>query len=88
MKAAGLAYKPVGLLLGAVSGAVAGALFRQSWKLVTQEDDAPDATDKDRRWQEILLAAALQGAVFAVVKAAVDRGGAHAVERMTGKWPE
>lgn len=88
MKGAGLAYKPVGWAVGALSGAVAGALFRQSWKLVTHEDDAPDATDKDRSWQEILLAAAVQGAIFAVVKATVDRAGAHAVERMTGHWPD
>jgi predicted metal-dependent enzyme (double-stranded beta helix superfamily) len=88
MKAAAIAYKPVGLVIGAVSGAVAGALFRQAWKLVTDEDDAPDATDKDRSWQEILLAAAVQGAIFAVVKAAVDRSGAHVVQRVTGHWPD
>ena len=88
MKAVGRAYKPVGLLLGAVSGAAAGALFRQPRKLVTHEDDAPDATDRDRSWQEILLAAAVQGAIFAVVRATVDRGGAHVVERMTGSWPD
>jgi hypothetical protein len=88
MKGAALAYKPVGLILGAVSGAVAGAVFRQSWKLVTHQDEAPDATDKDRGWQEILIAAAVQGAIFAVVKATVERGGAHVVARMTGGWPE
>ncbi|MFG1811105.1 DUF4235 domain-containing protein [Streptomyces sp. NPDC049040] len=88
MKAAALAYKPVGLLLGAVNGAVAGAVFRQSWKLVTHQEDAPDATDKDRGWQEILLAAAVQGAIFAVVKATVERVGAHAVQRVTGNWPQ
>ncbi|WP_405577637.1 DUF4235 domain-containing protein [Streptomyces sp. NBC_01190] len=87
MKAVSLAYKPVGLLLGALSGALAGALFRQSWKLLAHDDDAPDATDEDRGWQEILLASALQGAIFAVVKATVERTGAGAVKRLTGKWP-
>ncbi|GAA1567638.1 DUF4235 domain-containing protein [Dactylosporangium maewongense] len=82
-----LAYKPVGLLLGVAAGAVAGALFKQAWRLAGNDDDAPNATDEDRGWGEILAAAALQGAIFAVVKAAVDRGGAVAVRRTTGSWP-
>ncbi len=35
----------------------------------------------------MLLAAAVQGAIFAVVRTAVDRGGAVGVKRLTGKWP-
>ncbi|EPH41128.1 DUF4235 domain-containing protein [Streptomyces aurantiacus] len=87
MRAAKIAYKPVGLALGAVSGMLAGALFRQAWKGLGHEEDAPDATDEDRTWGEVLLAATLQGAIFAAVKAAVDRGGAAATRRMTGTWP-
>ncbi|GAA3246221.1 DUF4235 domain-containing protein [Dactylosporangium siamense] len=82
-----LAYKPVGLLLGVAAGAAAGALFKQAWRLAGHDDDAPNATDEDRGWGEILAAAALQGAIFAIVKAAVDRGGAVAVRRTTGYWP-
>ncbi|MFJ7271700.1 DUF4235 domain-containing protein [Streptomyces sp. NPDC099050] len=37
--------------------------------------------------KQILLAAAIQGAMFAVVKASVDRSGAVAIRRMTGTWP-
>ncbi|MGW4440584.1 DUF4235 domain-containing protein [Streptomyces sp. NPDC004596] len=82
-----MAYKPVGLALGAVSGMLAGGLFKQAWKLVGHDDDAPDATDEDRGWREVLLAATLQGAIFAGVKAAVDRAGAVATRRLTGTWP-
>jgi predicted metal-dependent enzyme (double-stranded beta helix superfamily) len=81
------AYKPVGLLLGIGAGVLAGAIFRQVWKLTAGDGDAPDATDEERGWGEILAAAALQGAIFAVVRAAVDRGGAVAVRRLTGRWP-
>ncbi|RSS66751.1 DUF4235 domain-containing protein [Streptomyces sp. WAC06614] len=87
MTASKIAYRPVGLLLGAASGMVAGAAFKQAWKMIGREDDAPEATDEDRTWQEVLIAAALQGAIFAVVKAAVDRGGAAATRRLTGTWP-
>ncbi|MEU6863825.1 DUF4235 domain-containing protein [Streptomyces sp. NPDC046876] len=87
MKASAIAYKPVGLALGAASGLIAGAAFKQAWKMIGHEDDAPDATDEQRTWQEVLFAAALQGAIFAVVKAAVDRAGAAATRRLTGTWP-
>lgn len=40
MKASKIAYKPVGLLLGATSGTIAGAAFKQSWKMIGRDDDA------------------------------------------------
>jgi uncharacterized protein DUF4235 len=47
-KAVKLAYKPVGMLLGAGAGLIAGLVFKQVWKLAGHDDDAPDATDQDR----------------------------------------
>jgi hypothetical protein len=82
-----LLYKPVSLLISVLGGVVAGAIFKRIWKLAAHEDEAPKATDAARGWSEILVAAALQGAIFAVVKAAVDRGAATGTRRMTGYWP-
>ncbi|MGW0362869.1 DUF4235 domain-containing protein [Streptomyces sp. NPDC002990] len=87
MRASKVVYKPVGLVLGSLTGAVAGFVFKQLWKRLRHEEDAPNATDEDRAWREILIAAALQGAVFAAVKAIVDRGGAVVTKRLTGVWP-
>jgi hypothetical protein len=82
-----VAYKPVGILMGIAAGALAGVVFKQVWKLAAGDGDAPNATDEDRGWGEILAAAALQGAIFAIVRAAVDRGGATGVRKLTGDWP-
>ncbi|MFB6956082.1 DUF4235 domain-containing protein [Streptomyces sp. NPDC056309] len=82
-----LVYQPVGLVLGWAGGALAGWAFRATWKAIRHEDETPEPLDKDRRWGEILLAAAVQGAIFAVVRSAVDRAGATAVERSIGVWP-
>ncbi|GAA1894666.1 DUF4235 domain-containing protein [Asanoa iriomotensis] len=82
-----MAYKPVGVLLGVAAGGLAGVVFKQVWKRISGDDDAPNATDEDRGWGEVLIAATLQGAIFALVKAAVDRGGAAGVKRLTGRWP-
>ena len=86
-KVSKIAYKPVGLLLGIGAGAVAGFVFKEVWKLASGDDEAPSATDEDRGWGEVLAAAALQGAIFALVKAVVDRGGATGVRKLTGNWP-
>jgi predicted metal-dependent enzyme (double-stranded beta helix superfamily) len=83
-----IAYKPVGLIGGAVAGVVAGFAFKRLWRLAADEPDTPEATDENRHWPEILLAAALQGAIFAVVKATVDRAGATGMRRLTGQWPQ
>ena len=82
-----LLFKPVGLIAGAGAGLVAGYVFKKVWQLASGEDDAPDALDSERGWGEVLVAAALQGAIFAIVKAAVDRGSAEGVRRLTGSWP-
>ncbi len=85
--AAKLAYKPVGLVLGMAASAVSGLAFRQVWKRVGGGDQLPDARDPTRDWAEVLFAAALQGAIFALVRAAADRAGAAGVGRAVGDWP-
>lgn len=82
-----LLYKPLGLLIGVAGGLVAGAIFTRVWSLATGQDDAPEATDSDRSWREVLFAAGVHGAVFGVVKAALDRGGAAGFRKITGTWP-
>ena len=82
-----LLYRPLGIVFGVLGGMLAGTLFKQVWKLVRGEEDAPQATEGERSWAEVLPAAAVQGAVFAFVKAAVDRGGAEGFRKLTGVWP-
>ncbi|MET0237444.1 MAG: DUF4235 domain-containing protein [Kibdelosporangium sp.] len=82
-----LLYRPLGLLFGVLGGILASAVFTRIWKLATGEADAPSPTDQDRGWREILLAAGVQGAVFGLVKAAIDRGGAAGFRKLTGDWP-
>jgi hypothetical protein len=86
-KGAKLAYRPVGLIAGLVAGAVSGAIFKQVWKLVAKEDDAPTALQSEYSMTEVVLAAAIQGAIFAATKAAVDRAGARGFTKLTGSWP-
>ena len=80
-------YKPVSMLVSVLSGILAGAIFKRVWKLAAGEEETPTATDPKRGWREVLIAATLQGAIFALVKAALDRGAAEGTRRLTGYWP-
>jgi hypothetical protein len=82
-----LLYRPFGLLLGVLGGLLAGTIFKQIWKRVAGKEDAPKAKESEYGWREVLPAAMVQGAVFGLVKAAVDRSGARAFEKLTGSWP-
>ncbi|MET7300454.1 DUF4235 domain-containing protein [Embleya sp. NPDC005575] len=82
-----LPYRPIGLLAGIGAGLLAGKLVDRAWTTLTGRDDAPDAWERDRGWTEILLAAAIEGAIFAVTRTAVERASAVGVERATGTWP-
>ena len=87
VSAAKLAYRPVGIVASIAAGAIASAVFKQIWKRVADEDDAPDAMQSEYGLGQVLLAATLQGALFALVKALIDRGGAKGFQRLTGSWP-
>lgn len=82
-------YRPIGLVSGVVSGALAGVVFKQLWKVASpsHSKDTPKALESEFPLREILLAAAVQGAIYATVKALVDRGGARAFEKTFGEWP-
>jgi hypothetical protein len=82
-----LLYKPFGLLFSVLGGILAGAAFKQIWKRVAGEEDSPKAKESEYGWKEILPAAAFQGAIFGLLKAAVDRGGAEGFRKLTGIWP-
>jgi predicted metal-dependent enzyme (double-stranded beta helix superfamily) len=82
-----LMYKPFSIIAGVLGGILAGVIFKQVWKLAAHEDEAPDKDDVQKGWGEVLIAATLQGAIFALVKTAVDRGAAEATLRLTGIWP-
>jgi hypothetical protein len=82
-----LLYKPLGIAFSVIGGLLGGMVFKQVWKLVAREEEAPKATSSDYGWRQVLPAAALQGAIFGLAKAAIDRGGATAVRKVTGYWP-
>ena len=88
-KSAKILYRPWGLMASLVGGLVAGQVFHLVWKRLDPESsgDAPKPLQSEYRLRKVVAAAAVQGAIFTVVRALINRGGAKAFERWTGEWP-
>ncbi|MDQ3406471.1 MAG: DUF4235 domain-containing protein [Actinomycetota bacterium] len=80
-----LLFRPLSMVISVLGGLVSAALFKRLWRAVSGDAEAPEATSPDHSTREVLLAALLQGAIFGVVKAGVDRAGAKGFRKMTGK---
>lgn len=88
MKAAKIAYTPASIGVSVVGGMIASKVFAQAWKRISDEEDAPSPRDlDDYSTREVLLGAALQGLIFGLVKAALDRAAAKGFKRLTGESP-
>lgn len=88
-KSAKILYRPWGLFASLLGGLVAGQIFQQVWKRLDPDssEDPPKPLESEYRLRKILIAAAVQGAIFTVVRALINRGGARIFERWTGEWP-
>jgi hypothetical protein len=82
-----LANRGIGLVAGVLGGVIASRVVDRVWRTVVGAE-APEATDTERSLVEVLAAAALQGALFAMVRAATERGGAAGVRRVNGTDPQ
>ncbi|MGB7364370.1 MAG: DUF4235 domain-containing protein [Rhodococcus sp. (in: high G+C Gram-positive bacteria)] len=82
-------YKPLALVVSIVGGMAAGKVFNQIYKRVGDDDlEMPDPKDLSRTNREVLVAAALHGVVYGVVKAAVDRAGAKGFRSLANEDPQ
>jgi hypothetical protein len=80
------AFRPVSVIAGLLSGLVASKLFEFIWARFDDED-APEAEQRDVQWSKLLIAVAIEGAIFRLMRALTDRGTRVAFERATGTWP-
>ena len=76
-----LAYKPIGVISGIIGGLIAGQVFNLVWRKLSNEDETPEALSRAYSTREVLIAATLQGAIFGLIKTAVDRYGMKAYRK-------
>ena len=81
-----LLFIPVSVGAGLLAGFVGKKTFDQVWGLI-DEEEPPDSKHRDVSWGRLLLAGAIQGAIFRAVKEATDHGSRRAFMNLTGTWP-
>jgi hypothetical protein len=81
-----LLFIPVSLGGGLVAGLVSKKVFDQVWGLF-DEEEPPNSKHRDIDWRKLLLAAAVQGAIFRAMREASDHYTRRAFARTTGTWP-
>jgi hypothetical protein len=81
-----LLFVPISVTSGLLAGFVGKKLFEQLWGVV-DDREPPEPEHRYASWGKVLLAAALQGAVFRATRALVDRGSRNAFASLTGTWP-
>jgi hypothetical protein len=81
-----LLFIPFGVITGLAAGFLGKKVFDGVWGLVDSEEP-PEAEHREISFGKMILANALQGAIFRGVRAAADHGSRQAFARVTGSWP-
>ena len=79
-------FLPISILSGLIAGFLGRKVFDRIWGVI-DESEPPDSKHLEISWGKLLLAAAVQGAIFRAVKEATDHGTRRAFMSLTGTWP-
>ncbi|MCV7285695.1 DUF4235 domain-containing protein [Mycolicibacterium wolinskyi] len=84
-----LLYRPLSIATSVAGGLLASAVFNQIWKRIDEPNlEPPDPKDLERSGAKALTAAAMQGLIFGLVRAAVDRAGAKGYRALAHESPK
>jgi Protein of unknown function (DUF4235) len=79
-------FAPLSIVGGLLAGLAATRLFEFIWRRF-DDQEPPDPEHRDVSWPKLAMALALQGAVFRLVRGAVDHGARAVFFRGTRSWP-
>ncbi|MGE2688549.1 DUF4235 domain-containing protein [Mycolicibacterium pulveris] len=81
-------YKPLSIATSVAGGLLAGKIFSEVWQRISASDEEPpEPKDLTRSTREALIAAAVHGLIFGLVRAAVDRASAKGYRAITHEDP-
>jgi hypothetical protein len=79
-------FIPFSIVGGLVAGQIGKKVFDQIWG-VFDDEEPPKSKHREATWAKVLIAAALEGAIFKGTRALVDRGSRTAFQNTLGTWP-
>ena len=81
-------YKPLSVATSVAGGLIAGKIFTEIWQRINPDDEEPpEPQDLNRSTREAMLAAAIQGLIVGLIRAALARSEAHAFRALTNEDP-
>ena len=81
-----LIFTPISIIGGLIAGMIAKKIFEQLWG-VFDDEEPPDSQHREIQIGKLLVAAAIEGAIFRAVKEVSDHYGRRAFAGATGTWP-
>lgn len=82
-----LVFKPIGILSGLVAGVIGKKLFELVWGLI-DDQDPPEPKYRRVHLGKLVLALALEGAIFRLIRGLAEHGARHGFTALTGgEWP-
>jgi hypothetical protein len=79
-------FLPFSIVAGLIAGALGTKIFDAVWGLIDDEEP-PDSEHREISVGKLLVAAALQGAIFRMVRKLVDHQARRAFASTVGAWP-
>lgn len=81
-----LLFTPFGIAAGLIAGFAGKLAFDRVWSLI-DEEEAPEPEHRDVSLAKLIVAMAIQGAIFRAVRGLAEHGARRGFQRWTGAWP-
>ncbi len=79
-------FAPIGIVAGLLAGFLGKIAFDKVWGLI-DEEEPPEPEHREVSLVKMVLALAIQGAIFRAVRGAAEHSARRGFARMTGRWP-
>jgi hypothetical protein len=79
-------FLPFSIGAGLLAGFLSKKIFEGVWHLFDDEE-APEPEHREISLVKLIVALAIEGAVFRAVKGLVDHSARRSFQRVTGSWP-
>ncbi|HEX2128522.1 MAG TPA: DUF4235 domain-containing protein [Solirubrobacterales bacterium] len=79
-------FIPVSIAGGILAGLIGKKAFERVWGLV-DDQEPPDAQHRDVSYPKMVVALALEGAIFRAARGVFDHEARRGFARLTGRWP-
>jgi hypothetical protein len=81
-----LLFIPFSIVGGLLAGLIGKKVFEQIWGFIDDEEP-PEPEHRVTPWGKLIVATALEGAIFRATRAAADHGSRLAFASVMGSWP-